>query len=68
MQISEAFEVAEVRSPADANTLMRDGWKLLAVAPGSTGGNGSTYVIYVLGKPKPVSAGVLNPRTDPQRR
>lgn len=52
MQISDAVEVFEVRSQSEANAKLKEGWSLLAVLPGATGGNGSTYVIYVLGKPK----------------
>lgn len=51
MQISDTVEVLEVRSQSEANTKLKEGWSLLAVLPGATGGNGSTYVIYVLGKP-----------------
>lgn len=52
MQISDAVEVLEVRTQKEANTKLKEGWSLLAVIPGATGGTGSTYVIYVLGKPK----------------
>lgn len=51
MQISDAVEVLEVRELKEVNTKLGQGWKLLAVIPGSTGGIGSTYVIYVLGQP-----------------
>lgn len=52
MQISDAVEVLEVRSQSEANAKLKQGWGLLAALPGATGGNSSTYVIYVLGKPK----------------
>lgn len=51
MQLSDAFEVVEIRDVKEVNSKLQKDWKLLAVVPGSTGGSGSTYVIYVLGKP-----------------
>lgn len=57
MQISDATEVLEVNSPSSANTKLKEGWKLLAVVPGmNTGNTGGSYVIYVLGKTKGVTA------------
>jgi hypothetical protein len=53
MQISEAAQVIEVRDYLEVNSKLGQGWKLLAVIPGSNGSSGKTYVIYVLGKAKP---------------
>jgi hypothetical protein len=53
MQISEAAQVIEVRDYIEVNSKLGQGWKLLAVIPGSNGSSGKTYVIYVLGKAKP---------------
>ncbi|OSR69230.1 hypothetical protein BV326_03515 [Pseudomonas syringae pv. actinidiae] len=58
MQISDAVEVHEVRDQREVNSKLGQGWKLLAVVPGSTGVNSSTYVIYVMGKPKPGGTGL----------
>ncbi|SEM38642.1 hypothetical protein SAMN03159362_4521 [Pseudomonas sp. NFIX51] len=57
MQMHEAAQVLEVIGEETANERLAEGWKLLAVLPGlPRGSSSSTTVIYVLGKPKGVSA------------
>lgn len=51
MQLSDAVEVIEIRDVKEVNSKLGQDWKLLAVLPGSVNASGSTYVIYVLGKP-----------------
>ncbi|MFJ3487196.1 hypothetical protein ACIPL1_27820 [Pseudomonas sp. NPDC090202] len=58
MQMSDAVEVIEVHGQAEANKHLRAGWKLLTVLRATTnsGLSGTTYGIYVMGKPEPAQA------------
>lgn len=61
MQMSEAAEVVQVHGAQEANKKLAEGWKLLAVVPGSEP-DAVSFVTYVLGKPrKSGSAGVMLP-------
>lgn len=60
MQIGDAYEVVEAGSVTVANRMLSEGWKLLAVVPGTVPGSGDSYVVYVLGKPKPGGKGLYN--------
>ena len=63
MQMHEAIELLEAFNLDSANDAIQEGWKLLAVVPGSSS------VTYVLGKPWPRSSGLFSaPRNNSQRR
>ena len=52
MRISEAAQVLEVFSEDEANERLAEGWRLLAVLPGTPRGSSNrASVVYVLGKP-----------------
>lgn len=52
MQLHEAAKVIEVQGDEEANRLLAEGWKLLAVTSGiHVRDSGRSAVCYVLGKP-----------------
>ena len=54
MQISEVHQVKEAHNPQDANKLLSQGWKLIAVvAVSSQAVQGALIACYVLGIPDP---------------
>jgi hypothetical protein len=57
MQMSDTVEVVQVAGAQNANAKLGEGWKLLAVVPGTAPASGASIVVYVLGKPgsKPVA-------------
>ena len=52
MQMSDAIEVVQVAGAINANAKLAEGWKLIAVLPGTVQSTGAGVVMYVLGKPE----------------
>jgi hypothetical protein len=51
MQFSDVKQVKQVVGAGNANTLLNDGWELLAAVPAVV--NNTPSVMYVLGKTEP---------------
>lgn len=59
MELQQARTLKEAQSVEEAEALIAEGWKLLAIIP-TLRSDGQSRPCYVLGKPKEVSESSIN--------